>query len=174
MTAVTRLSITAPDDLQKTVDLWLAAIRLLPSDPRGLAALMKSDTPLPNSIRYLLGELFHPGRPPLLDVQVMPKQTNAFAKAVDKLSVSIEYHQRTSVGESSQVVSEDIAERHGVTSRQVYKWIAEGLPKQFESRLLNFTEQNNSQKFSDAPARIPHHDEELANNLVIGAMSMPG
>jgi hypothetical protein len=169
-----RLQISGPDYLQATIDVWMAALRLLPSDPRAMAALMKSDTPLPNSIRYLIGELFHPGSPPLIDVQVVPKQTKAFAKAVDKLSVSLEYSQRVSTGQSSQAVAEDIAERHGVTSRQVYAWLAEGLPEQFTARLLKFTEENNFENFSDAPARIAHHDDELANNLIIGALSMPG
>jgi hypothetical protein len=175
VTTAARLQIWAPDDrLQATVDVWLAALRLLSSDPRAMAALLKSDTPMPNSIRYLLGELFSPGRPPLLDVQVVPKQTKAFTKAIDKLTVSLEYSQRVSTGQSSQAVAEEIAERHGVSSRQVYAWLAEGLPEQFKSRLLRFTEENNFENFSDAPARVAHHDDESANNFIIGALSMMG
>jgi hypothetical protein len=174
MTTTLRLQISAPDHLQATVDVWLAALRLLPADPRALAALMKSDTPLPNSIRYLLGELFNPGRPALLDVQAVPKQTNAHTKAISKLSVSLEYYQRTRPSQTSQSAAEEIAELHGVTSRQVYKWLAEGMPGQFESRLIEFTEQNNSQKFSDCAERIAHHNDELANDLIIGALSMMG
>ena len=174
MIGATRLQISAPDDLQETVDLWLAALRLLPSDPRGLAALMKSDTPLPNSIRYLLGELFHPGRPPILDVQVVPKPSKAFAKAIGKLNVSLEYNQRTSAGQPSQEAAEEIAERHGVSSRQVYVWLAEGMPKQFETRLIKFTEEINFENFSDFRERVSQHDGDSANHLVIGEMSMPG
>jgi hypothetical protein len=167
-----RLQISAPDYLQATIDVWLAALRLLSSDPRAMAALLKSDTPMPNSIRYPLGELFHPGSPPLLDVRVVPKQT-AFTKAVAKLTATLEYYQRTSAGESSQAVAEDIAERHGVTSRQVYRWLDEGLPKQFASRLLNFTDKNNSQNVSHCTERVAHADDS-ANDYILGALSMMG
>jgi hypothetical protein len=57
---------------------------------------------MPAGIRYLIGELFSPGRPPLMDVHVVPKQTNALAKTIDKLIVSSEYRQRISTGQSSQ------------------------------------------------------------------------
>jgi hypothetical protein len=76
------------------VETWRCAIRLLPSDPRALAALLKSDTPMPHGVRYLIGEIFHHGNRPLIDITVKPKRTKAVSKAVDKLNVSREYERR--------------------------------------------------------------------------------
>jgi hypothetical protein len=170
-----RLQISAPDHLQKTVDVWIAALRLLPSDPRALAALMKSDTPLPNSIRYLIGELFSPGRPPLLDVQAVPKKTGAHTMALEKLGASLEYYQRTGAGQSSEDAVEELADGLGVSSRQIYRWLAEDMPEQFKTRLVKFTDKINSGNVSDEPARITNHSaNESANDLIQGVMSMTG
>src|ERR1700756_86896 len=76
------------------VETWRCAIRLLPSDPRALAALLKSDTPMPHGVRYLIGEISHRGTPPLIDITAKPKRTKAVSKAVDKLNVSREYERR--------------------------------------------------------------------------------
>jgi hypothetical protein len=37
-------------------DVWLAAINALPDDPRPIAALLRSDTPLPAWARYELAD----------------------------------------------------------------------------------------------------------------------
>jgi hypothetical protein len=38
-------------------DVWLSALNVLPDDPRPLAALLRSDTPMPHWVRYELADL---------------------------------------------------------------------------------------------------------------------
>jgi hypothetical protein len=165
---------TPAPDLQNVVELWLCALRLLPSDPRALGALLRSNVPQPRGIRYLIGELFDPGQPPLMDVQVTTKRTKVLAKAINKLNASRENSYRTAgQRQSSQDAAEDIAEYHGISSRQVYAWLSEDMPGQFKARLREFTEEIFFQNFSDDAERTTHNDQS-ADDLVLGAMSMTG
>jgi hypothetical protein len=71
-------------------DVWLAAINALP-DPRPIAALLRSDTPMPDGARHLLAELFHPGDPPISDFRLVPQRNPEFARAIRKFSATVAY-----------------------------------------------------------------------------------
>jgi hypothetical protein len=76
-----------------------------------------------------------------------------------------------SAGQSSQDAALDIAERFGMDERQIYRWVAEDMPKQFEERVSSLTKIA-SGNVSDAAEQIAHHADDSANHLVLGAMSM--
>jgi hypothetical protein len=155
------------------VELWLTAFRLLAHDRRALASLLKSGMPVPPGIAYLLGELLVPSDPPLLELRVEPKRTKTLGKALNKLNATREYKHRLSSGQSSQDAAADIGERYGVSDRHVYRWLGEDVPTQFKARIADLTDKISFENVSDRSPRVAHHDSS-ANNLIIGAMSLPG
>ena len=67
-------------------DEWLnagcALIATIPPDPKPMAAMLRSVTPIPPGIRDTLAELLDPGDPPLYNVRLTPKFIQAQTKDV--------------------------------------------------------------------------------------------
>jgi hypothetical protein len=115
-------------------DVWIAAVNALP-DPRPIAALLRSDTPMPDGARYLLAELFRPGSPPLTDHQVLPTRNPEFARTIRKLSATATYRQALAEGAPVREAAEAAGTKASVTSRQVHRWIQEGVPERLRDRM---------------------------------------
>jgi|SRR4051812_4263384 hypothetical protein len=155
-------------------DVWLAAVNALP-DPRPIAALLRSDTPMPNGARHLLAELFHPGNPPITDWEVLPQRNPEFARMIRKLTVTSTYKRALADGTPARKAAEEAGKEANVTARQAFRWIQENVPERLRDRLcksqldradilalLNVSNEAGSSVVND----------EMANFVVIGAMSM--
>ena len=158
-------------------DVWLAAVNALP-DPRPIAALLRSDTPLPSGARHLLAELFHPGNPPITDWELQPKRNPEFDPTIRKLSATAEYRKAIADGTSAREAAEAAATKANVTARQAFRWIQENVPALLRERLLGcrlgFADILASPNVSNFFVGSVVHDEESANYLIMGALSMPG
>ena len=158
-------------------DVWLAAVNALP-DPRPIAALLRSDTPLPAGARHLLAELFHPGNPPITDWELQPKRNPEFDPTIRKLSATAEYRKAIANGTPAREAAEAAATKANVTARQAFRWIQENVPALLRERLLGcrlgFADILASPNVSNFFVGSVVHDEESANYLIMGALSMPG
>jgi hypothetical protein len=158
-------------------DVWLAAVNALP-DTRPVAALLRSDTPLPAGARHLLAELFHPGDPPITDYRLHPALNPEFARAIRKFSATVTYRQARANGTTKGQAAEDAAKGAGVDARQVRRWLKEDTPEQLRDRLgagnvatLDILAPPNVQH-SGAP--IGHTESDTATHLIIALLSMTG
>jgi hypothetical protein len=85
------------DHLYRLDDVWVAAVNALP-DPRPLAALLRSDTPMTIGARKLLAEMFHPGDPPLTDQRLVVRHNPDFDRMIRQLGVTVHYRQALAPG----------------------------------------------------------------------------
>jgi len=152
-------------------DVWLAAFNALP-DPRPIAALLRSDTPMTTGARHVLGEMFHPGSPPLTDQRVVVRRNPDFDRVVRQLGAAVTYRKAIAAGTSKGKAEQAAAREAGVTARQARRWAQEGIPEQLQERLhgLDILPSPNVQHEPDGRGV----DDDLANLLVMGSMSMPG
>jgi hypothetical protein len=157
-------------------DVWLAAVNALP-DPRPIAALLRSDTPMPSGARHLLAELFHPGNPPITDWEVLPQRNPEFARVIRKLTVTATYKRALDDGTPARKAAEAAGNEANVTARQAFRWIQENIPERLRARLrkcqLDGTDILALPNVSNEAGGSVVNDE-VANNLVLGITSAPG
>ena len=142
----------------------LAAVNALP-DPRPIAALLRSDTPMPDGARHLLAELFHPGNPPITDWEVLPQRNPEFARMIRKLSATVNYRQALADGTAKGKAEEAAGSVANITARQARRWVQENIPEQLRARLRSCSLDGLDIL---APSNVQHEP------FVIAAMSMPG
>jgi hypothetical protein len=156
-------------------DVWLAAVNALP-DARPIAALLRSDTPMPDGARHLLAELFHPGNPPITDYQLQAHRNPEFARTIRKLGATVTYRRALADGTTKSKAAEEAAKWSGVDARQVRRWLQENVPE----RLLGRLRAGNLNSLDIlAPPNVQHRkedstvEEEVAN-IILGLLSMTG
>jgi hypothetical protein len=157
-------------------DVWLAAVNALP-DMRPVAALLRSDTPIPDSVRYLMAELLHPGTPPFTDMQLRAHVNPEFDRMIRKLSATATYRKALAEGIPAREAAEVAGAQANVTARQAFRWIEENVPVRLRNRLHEHPRRQLTFSGSHYVSKEPRGsmvDIESANNLIAGAMSAPG
>jgi hypothetical protein len=152
-------------------DVWLAAVHALP-DPRPLAALLRSDTPMPMGARNMLAEMLHPGDPPLTDHRLTVRRNAEFDRMIRQLGAAATYRKAIAAGMLKGKAEQAAAQEAGVTARQARRWAQEGVPERLQERLygLDILALPNVQHGTDNREYV---ESDLANHLMVGAMSLP-
>jgi hypothetical protein len=102
-------------------DEWLnassALIATIPPDPKPMAALLRSEKPVPHGIRDLLAELLDPGEPPLYNVKLTPKRIRTKRKEAELFNRTIgaiaEYDKLRNAGKSANDARAYVAKKYG-------------------------------------------------------------
>jgi hypothetical protein len=122
--------------------------------------------------RHLLAELFHPGDPPLTNQRLVVRHNPDFDRMIRQLGATVTYHKAITAGTSKGKAEQAAAREAGVTARQARRWVQESIPERLQERL---------QGLDILPSPNVQHDRsgcaveyDLANSIVIGALSMPG
>jgi hypothetical protein len=150
-------------------DVWIAALGTLP-DPRPLAALLRSDTPMTTGARYALAEMLHPGDPPLTNQRLVARHNPAFDRLIRQLGAAVSYQKAITSGTTARKAAEAAGKEAGVTARQAFRWAQERVPERLQERLRG-ADILASSKVSKEPGGSVV-DNDLANGITIGALSM--
>ena len=153
-------------------DVWLAAINALP-DPRPLAALLRSDTPMPMGARDVLAEMLHPGNPPITDQKLAVRRNPHFDRMLRQLGAALTYRRAITAGIAKGNAEQAAAQDAHITPRQARRWAQEDVPARLQERLhrLDILPSSNVQHDSGVDGV---GDGCLASLLTTGAMSAMG